>query len=206
MLPFRSENTPAMPHGRQLPVTIYPGASGISQRRGRNSPYLRNWLVGGSKPCLGRCSCPEWRVFAPSPTTSACIDGGALQCAFDRTPGFQSVQFGWLRARLWATLPPKRWTTQALHSSSTPCRHLENLPGCDWAFAPSSWLAPLPRQGKLSQLNRAYFAVNLNRSRCPIPKRAAAFANFQIDKNLHCVCLIRVCVHAGRSSCPPPAG
>jgi hypothetical protein len=73
-------------------------------------------------------------------------------------------------------------------------------------FPSSTRSSTEPWERELSELGGAAAAVDMLLARRPVPKRAAAFTNFQIDENLHSVYLMCARVHAGRSSCPPPAG
>jgi hypothetical protein len=59
---------------------------------------------------------------------------------------------------------------------------------------------------ELSALEGAVTAVDLVLARRSIPKRAAAFANLQINKNVHSLYLMCACARAGRLLCALPAG
>lgn len=73
------------------------------------------------------------------------------------------------------------------------------FPSSTWPFT-ESW------ERELSELNGATAAVDANSTRCPIPKRAAAFTNLQINKNVHSVTSSAyVCTRVGLL-CALPAG
>ena len=57
-------------------------------------------------------------------------------------------------------------------------------------FPSSTWPSAEPRERELSELDGAAAAVHLVLTRRPVPKRAAALANLQIEKNLHSVYLM----------------
>ncbi len=206
MLLSRPGNTPEARSGRQDPAKICPDASSLSRRQRQRSPCPRSYVTGDSRPCLGTCSFPVWRVSSPSRTTSAGTGEAAPRCVFDRTPTSRWVRFGLPPEKVWAMRRPRHMTRQVLRSSSTSGRHREYSACADRLLPPSTRTTPLARQGKLSQLNRTAIAVNLRPTGRPVPQRTAAFTNLQIDKNLHREYLMEIHALARPSSSGLPAG
>jgi hypothetical protein len=94
----------------------------------------------------------------------------------------------------------------APRSSPTSARNLEDFTRGDDIFSPSTGPSTEPWERELTELGGAAAAIHMALASSPIPKRAAAFANLQIEKNLHSVYLMGACARAGCLSCLLPAG